>query len=154
MTKVTPRDILIAEGAGNFVGTFFAANDAVRPGTIVTNTGGAQKKVDWPDTAGDCALGVVGCNPGHDIDTGYTAVTDSFPVYYVGSGAVVWVRTRTNAGAIVAGTPIMSDGGTADGLAIIAADSATVFTTAIGRATHWMDNIASEAWVKVRLGGV
>ena len=155
MTKVTPRDILIADGAGNFIGSFFAANDAVVPGHIVTQTGGSQKAVDWPDADGDHSLGIVGCSPGHDIDTAYTAVTDTFPVYLCGSGAEVWVRFKTSGGALVAGEPVMNDGATAaNGLAIAAADSATLFATVVGKCQHWHDDIASESWIKVRLGGV
>ena len=127
--------------------------DAVVPGHIVTQTGGSQKTVCWPDAAGDVSLGIVGLNPGHDIDAAYTA-GDTFPVYIVGKGATVWVRFRTSGGACVAGTPIMADGGTADGLAIIAADSATVFNAGIGRSVAWHDDIAAESWIAVDLCGV
>ena len=153
MTKITPRDILIAPGCGTYVMTFYTYDDAVKPGHIVTNTGGSQKKVCFPDAAGDVSLGIVGCSPGHDIDTAYTA-GDTVPVYMVGSGATVWVRFRLNGGALVAGSPVMADGGTGDGLAIVGADSATVFNAGIGRSIHWADNIASESWVAVKLNGV
>jgi len=148
-----PRDILIANGAGTFVMTFASHTDAVVPGHIVTNTGGAQKTCCFPDAAGDVSLGIVGCMPGHDVETAYTA-GDTFPVYMVGGAATVWVRYRTSGGAVLAGDPIMADGGTADGLAIVGADSATVFAAGIGRCTHWHDDIAAESWVAVKLTGV
>lgn len=144
---------MVANGAGKFVMTFATHTDAVQPGHIVTQTGGAQKTCAWPDAAGDVSLGVVGCRPGHDVDTAYTA-GDTVPVYMVGGCAVVWVRFRTSGGAVLAGDPIMADGGTADGLAIVGADSATVFAAGIGRATHWHDDVGSESWVQVRLSGV
>ena len=130
--------------------TFATHTDAVVPGHIVTQTGGSQKTCCWPDAAGDATLGVVGNLPGQDVDTAYTA-GDTVPVYMNGSGAVVWVRFRTSGGAAVAGTPIMADGGTADGLAIIAADSATLFNALLGNCNHWHDDIASESWIQVRL---
>ena len=120
------------------------------PGHNVTQIGGSQKTCAWPDTAGDVALGIVGCNLGHDVNTAYTA-GDTVPVYMVGSGAVVWVRYRTSGGALVAGDPVMNAGGTADGLAIVGADGATIFATKLGRCTHWHDDIASESWIQVRL---
>jgi len=130
--------------------TFMTHTDAVKPGHIVTQTGGSQKTVCWPDAAGDATTGVAGCLPGQDVDTAYTA-GDTIPVYMRGSGAVVWVRFRTSGGALVAGQPVMADGGTADGLAIAAADSATLFAALLGYCTHWHDDIASESWVQVRL---
>lgn len=133
--------------------TFATHTDAVLPGHIVTNTGGAQKTCCWPDAAGDVSLGIVGCLPGHDVDTAYTA-GDTVPVYMVGGGATVWVRFRTSGGALVAGSPVMADGGTADGLAITGADGATIFTDGIGRSIAWHDDIASESWVAVKLCGV
>lgn len=82
-------------------------------------------------------------------------MTDTFPVYLCGSGAEVWVRFKTSGGALVAGAPVMNDGATAaNGLAIAAADSATLFATVVGKCQHWHDDIASESWIKVRLGGV
>jgi hypothetical protein len=117
---------LISPGSGNYVRTFMSHTDAVKPGHIVTQTGGSQKTCAWPDAAGDVSLGIVGLNPGQDVDTAYTA-GDTFPVYIVGKGATVWVRYRTSGGALVAGSPVMADGGTADGLAIVGADGATVF---------------------------
>ena len=153
MTKITPRDILIAPGVGTYVMTFMSHTDAVVPGHIVTQVDGSQKTCCWPDAAGDVSLGIVGCSPGHDIDAAYTA-GDTFPVYMVGGGATVWVRYRTNGGALVAGSPVMADGGTGDGLAIVGADSATIFNAGIGRSIAWHDNIASESWVAVKLCGV
>jgi len=125
------------------------STDAVKPGHLVTTTGEAQKAVAWPDLAGDVTLGVVGCASGHDIDTAY-AVGDMMPVYACGSGAVVWVRYRTSAGAAVAGAFISGGGLTADGLAILAVDSATEWNL-VGRITHFHSDIAAEAWIKVRL---
>ena len=153
MTKITPRDILIAPGAGTYSMTFMSHTDAVKPGHIVTQTGGSQKTCCWPDAAGDVSLGIVGLNPGQDVDVAYTA-GDTFPVYMVGSGATVWVRFRTSGGALVAGSPVMADGGTADGLAIVGADGATIFNAGIGRSVAWHDDIASESWVAVKLCGV
>ena len=144
---------MIAPGCGTYVMTFYTFDDAVKPGHIVTNTDGSQKKVCWPDAAGDVSLGVVGLIPGHDVDTAYTA-GDTVPVYMVGGQATVWVRFRLSGGAVVAGSPIMADGGTADGLAIVGADSATVFNAGIGRSIAWHDDIASESWVAVKLCGV
>ena len=133
--------------------TFMSHTDAVKPGHIVTQTGGSQKTCCWPDAAGDDSLGIVGCRPGQDVDTAYTA-GDTFPVYVVGHCATVWVRYRTSGGALVAGSPVMADGGTADGLAIAGADSATVYAAGIGRSQGWHDDIASESWVAVCLNGV
>ena len=129
--------------------TFITHTDAVKPGHIVTQTGGAQKTVCWPDAAGDVSTGIAGCLPGHDVDTAYTA-GDTIPVYMCGSGAVVWVRERSNGGAMVAGAFVSGGGATADGLAILAVDSATEWNL-IGRCTHWHDDIASESWIQVRL---
>ena len=153
MTKITPRDILIAPGCGTYVMTFMSHTDAVKPGHIVTQTDGSQKTCAFPDAAGDVSLGIVGLIPGADVDVAYTA-GDTFPVYMVGAGATVWVRYRTSAGALVAGSPVMADGGTADGLGKLAADSATVFAAGIGRSIAWHDDIASESWVAVKLNGV
>ena len=153
MTKITPRDILIANGCGTFVMTFMSHTDAVLPGHTVTQIDGSQKTCAWPDTAGDVSLGVVGLNPGHDIDAAYTA-GDTFPVYMVGGGATVWVRYRLSGGALVAGSPVMSAGGTADGLCIAGADGVTICFTGIGRSIAWHDDIASESWVAVKLCGV
>lgn len=108
------------------------------------------KAVAWPDVAGDVSLGIVGCAYGHDINTAY-ATGDMMPVYMCGSGAVVWVRYRTSAGALTSGQFISNGGATIDGLAIPAVDSATLWNL-VGRVTHWHDDIASEAWIKVRLG--
>lgn len=117
----------------------------------MTTTGEATfKAVAWPDAAGDLSLGIVGCSPDHDINTAY-AVGDMVPVYMCGSGATVWVRYRTSAGALTAGQFISNGGVTIDGLAITAVDSATLWNL-VGRVTHWHDDIAAEAWIKVRLG--
>jgi len=151
MVNITPRDILIANGAGTFVQTFNNSTDAVKPGHIVTATGeAAAAAVAWPDAADDIATGVVGCAPGHDIDTAYS-VGDMMPVYMTGSGAVVWVRLKNGAGAgvAVAGDLVGHDGATAvNGLAIAGVEGTY---ENIGRLTHWHNTIAAEQWIKVRL---
>ena len=149
MVNITPRDILIANGAGTFVQTFNNSTDAVLPGHIVTATGEAvAAAVAWPDAANDTCVGVVGCAPGHDIDTAYST-GDMMPVYMTGSGAVVWVRLKTGVAAQVAGNLIGSDAATAiNGLAIAGVEGAY---ENIGRITHWHNTIAAEQWVKVRL---
>lgn len=149
MVNITPRDILIANGAGTFVQTFNNSTDAVKPGHIVTATGETvASAVAWPDLADDTCVGVVGNAPGHDIDTAY-AVGDMMPVYMTGSGAVVWVRLKTSAGAMVAGDLLMHDGDTAiNGLAIAGTEGTYEI---LGRITHWHNDIAAEQWVKVRL---
>jgi hypothetical protein len=114
---------LIANGAGNFIQTFNNSTDAVKPGHIVTTVGETQKNVCWADAANDLSTGVVGCAPGHDIDTAYS-VGDMVPVYMTGSGAVVWVRAKTSIGALGAGYLIGNDGATgANGLAAIGVNS-------------------------------
>jgi hypothetical protein len=115
----------------------------------VTTTGETQKNVAWPDAAGDIATGVVGCAPGHDIDTAYST-GDMMPVYMTGSGATVWVRLRTSAGALTAGAFVSHGGATVDGLAIVGVDSATLANN-IGRITHFHADVAAEQWIKVRL---
>jgi len=141
---------LIAPGAGKYKMTFATHTDAVKPGHIVSQTGGTQKTCCWPDAVTDNTLGVVGCKPGHDVDTAYTA-GDTVPVFMRGSGAVVWVRFRTSGGALVAGQPVSHGGATADGLGIAGVDSANHLFDHLGYCTHWHDDIASESWVQVRL---
>ena len=133
--------------------SFFTADDLVKPGCVVTQTGQSQKKVAWPDVAGDVSWGVVGVLSGQDVDTAYP-IGSTIPVYIVGGLATVWVRARANAGAMVAGTPLMGSHATVDGQILIAADSATVFNAGIGRCTHWHDDIGSDSWVAVKLCGV
>jgi hypothetical protein len=149
MTNITPRDILVANGVGNFVKTFNNSTDAVLPGHIVTTTGeAADGAVAWPDAANDISTGVVGCAPGHDIDTAYS-VGDMMPVYMTGSGAEVWVRLKASVAAQVAGNLIGNDGATAaNGLAIAGVEGTYEL---LGRITHWHNTIAAEQWVKVRL---
>ena len=108
-----------------------------------------QKELAWPDQAGDISTGVVGCAPGHDIDTAYS-VGDMMPVYMCGSGATVWVRYRSSAGALVSGQRVSGGGATIDGRAIAAVDVATPGVH-IGRVQHYHTDIAAEAWIKVRL---
>lgn len=132
---------------------FFTGDDLVLPGCVVTQTGQSQKEVAWPDAAGDVSLGVVGVRTDQDVDTAYPLGT-CIPVYMVGSFATVWVRARANAGAMVAGTPLMGSHASVDGQILIAADSATVFNAGIGRCTHWHDDIGSDSWVAVKLCGV
>ena len=133
--------------------TFFTFDDLVKPGCVVTNTGGAQKSVCWPDAAGDAATGVVGCLPGQDVDTAY-AVGSTVPVYMVGSFATVWVRYRASGGALVAGSPVMASQVAVDGQTIAAADSVTVFAAGVGRCTHWHADDLSDSWIAVKLCGV
>ena len=137
---------------GNFIATFMTTDDAVKPGHLVTQIDHSQKVVAWADAADDIVTGVVGCSPSNDVDTAYP-IGSSVPVYQTGSLATVWVRYKTNGGALVAGSPVMSTAGTSiDGLAVVGADSANFLFEQLGRATHWHDNIASESWVKVKLG--
>jgi hypothetical protein len=139
---------LIANGAGTFVQTFNNSTDAVKPGMIVTQTGeAAASLVAWPDGANDISTGVVGCAPGHDVDTAYT-VGDMMPVYMTGSMAVVWVRLVTGAAAMVAGDLVDNSGATADGLAVVGTEG---LYENLGRITHWHNTIAAEQWIKVRL---
>jgi hypothetical protein len=128
--------------------TFNNSTDAVKPGHIVTTVAEAQKAVAWPDAANDVSTGVVGCIPGGDIDTAY-ATGVMMPVYMTGSAAVVWVRYKTSAGALSAGELIGNDGATAaNGLAILGVEGTY---ENLGRVTHFHDDIAAEAWIKVRL---
>jgi hypothetical protein len=148
MTNITPRDILVANGVGNFVKTFNNKVDAVKPGHIITCTGAAADgDAAWPDAANDISTGVVGCAPGHDIDTAYST-GDMMPVYMTGSGAEVWVRYKTSAGALVAGDLIDNTGVAADGLATKGTEG---LYENLGRVTHWHNDIAAEQWIKVRL---
>lgn len=146
----TPRDILVSPGIGNYVKTFNNSTDAVKPGHIVTTTGETAdtRNVAWPDAANDICLGVVGCAPGHDIDTAYST-GDMMPVYLKGNGAEVWVRVKASAGAIKTGAEIMHDGGTAaNGLAILGTE--LVFEH-LGFASMESPDVAAERWCKVVL---
>ena len=148
MVNITPRDILIANGTGTFIQTFNNSTDAVKPGHIVTTLGEAQKAVAWPDAANDESIGVVGCAPGHDVNTAYS-VGDMMPVYMTGSGAVVWVRGKTSLGSANAGALIGNDAATAiNGLAILGVEGTY---ENVGRLTHFHTDIAAEQWIKVRL---
>lgn len=148
MTKITPRYILVSNGTGNFIKTFFAENDAVKPGHIVSGTAAGQGGCDWADAANDVPIGVVLCPPGADIDAAITA-TESFEVAVCGSGAEVWVRFKTSGGALAAGSLVMHDGATAaNGLALLGLEGTY---EVIGRCLDLHDDIASESWVKVRL---
>lgn len=143
----TPRDILISNGAGQFVSTFNNSTDAVKPGHVVTTLGEAQKNVAWADAANDQPLGVVGCAPGHDVDTAYS-VGDMMPIYMCGSAAVVWSRFKTSGGALSAGELVMLDSGTANGLTVAGTEG---LYEVCGRITHFHADIASEQWIKLRL---
>ena len=128
--------------------TFNNKVDAVKPGHIVTQTGAAAASdVAWPDAANDTSVGVVGCAPGHDIDTAYST-GDMMPVYMTGSMAVVWVRYVTSGGALVAGDLVDNSGVTADGLAVLGTEG---LYENLGRITHWHNTIVGEQWIKVRL---
>jgi len=147
----TPNSILIREGVGNYCVTMYNSTDAIKPGHIVTTTGETGRGVCWADAAGDIAYGVVGCAPGHDPNTAYS-VGDMVPVYPRSAGALVWVRIKTSAGAIVRGQAIMHDGATAvNGLGILGVDSATLFATKIGSAAQISADVAAERWCKVQL---
>ena len=149
----TPRQILVAPGAGVYEVTANNSTDAVVPGGIVTTTGETadSNNVAWPDAASDIVLGVVGCPPGHSIDVAF-ATGDMMPVYVRGSGATVWVRIKTSAGAIKKGTALQHDGATAaNGLAILAADSVTLFNDFLGLSAMDSPDEANERWCMVRL---
>lgn len=128
------------------------STDAVKPGHIVTTTGEGDRAVAWPDAAGDNSFGVVGCAPGHDVNTAY-AVGDMMPVYTRASKATVWVRAKTSLGANIAGQKLMHDGATAvSGLAILAADGATLFNDILGECLQTSADVAAEKWLMVQLG--
>lgn len=102
----------------------------------------------WPDAADDTCVGVVGCAADHDIDTAYST-GDMMPVYMTGSAAVVWVRLKASAGALVAGDFVGNDGATvANGLAIAGVEGTYEI---LGRITHFHADVAAEQWIKVRL---
>jgi hypothetical protein len=146
----TPRDIEVAPGVGNYKITCNNSTDAVKPGHIVTTTGETAdtRNVAWPDAANDICFGVVGCAPGHDIDTAYST-GEMMPVYVKGSAAEVWVRVKTSAGAIKLGAELMHDGGTAvNGLAILGTE--LVFEH-LGFASMESPDVAAERWCTVRL---
>ena len=147
-----PSKILVREGSGNYVVWMLNSTDAVKPGHIVTTTGEGDRAVAWADADGDISYGVVGCAPGHDPDTAYgTGVM--MPVYTREGGAQVWVRAKTSLGANTAGQILMNDGATtANGLAIVGADSATLPMTKIGEASQTSADVAQEKWLKMTLG--
>ena len=91
----TPRKILVREGKGNYCITMNNSTDAIKPGHIVTTTGESDRDVCWADAAGDIAYGVVGCAPGHDVDTAYST-GDMVPIYTRAGGSTVWVRLDLN----------------------------------------------------------
>jgi len=138
---------LVANGDGNFIKTYFAENDAVKPGHVVSGTGAAQGACDWPDGANDIPLGVVMELPDQDIDTAYTAGA-SFPVAVCSSGAEVWVRFKTSGGALAAGSFVSHSDAEANGLTELGTEG---LYEVIGRCLDLHDDIASESWVKVRL---
>lgn len=143
---MAPKTILVRKGAGNYCLTMNNSTDAVKPGHIVTTTAEGDRDVAWPDAANDIAKGVVGCAPGHDIDTAYS-VGDMMPVYPKGHGTEVWVRVKTSAGAIESGMELMHDGGTAvNGLAILGTE---LFFEHIGYATMASADVAAERWCKM-----
>ncbi len=149
---MAPNKILIREGKGNYVVWMLNSTDAVKPGHIVTTTGEGDRAVAWADADGDISFGVVGNAPGHDVGTAYgTAVM--MPVYPRSAGAEVWVRAKTSLGANSAGQILMNDGATtANGLAIVGADSATLPMTKIGVANMFSADVANEKWLKCVLG--
>lgn len=138
----------MANGTGPFIKTFFAENDAVKPGHIVSGTAAGQGGCDWADAADDVPIGVALCLPGQDVDVAYVAGV-SFPVAVCSSSALVWVRFKTNGGALAAGSLVMHDGATgANGLALLGTEG---LYEVIGRSLDLHDDIASESWVLVRL---
>ena len=139
---------MVANGIGPFIKTFFAENDAVKPGHIVSGTGAGQGACDWADAANDVPIGIVLCLPGQDVDQAYTAGV-SFPVAVCSSGALVWSRFKTSGGALAAGSLVMHDGATgANGLSLLGTEG---LYEVIGRSLDLHDDIASESWVLVRL---
>jgi len=145
----------VAPGVGNYIITGNITDDAAKPGQIVTTISmtADTANVCWPDAANETTLGVVGCTPGHNIDTAYTT-GDMAPIYVVGHGTEVWLRIIANAGAIKRGDMIESSGVTADGVAILFTDEPiTVGYEKIGRAAMESPDEAVERWVKVRLTG-
>ena len=148
MTKITPRSILVANGSGPFIKSFFAENDAVKPGHIVSGTGAGQGACDWADAVGDVPIGVALCKSGQDVDVAYAAGV-TFPVAVCSSGAEVWVRYKINGGALASGSFVMHDGAVgANGLALLGVEGLYAL---IGRSLSLHDQIASESWVLVRL---
>ena len=147
MTKINPRSILVANGSGNFIKTYYSATDSVKPGHIVSGTGVAQKACDFPDDASDVPIGIVLCSPNHDVNTAY-AVGGSFEVAVCSSGALVWVRFKTSGGALAAGSLVDHSGLEANGLAELGVEG---LHENIGRSLDLHDDIASESWVLVRL---
>ena len=147
MTKITPRAILVANGTGNFIKTFYAENDLVKPGHVVSGTGAAQGACDWPDAANDVPIGVVLCSPNQDVDTAYPVGT-SFEVALCSSGAEVWARYKTSGGALAAGSLVSHSDAEANGLTELGTEG---LYEVIGRSLDLHDDIASESWVKVRL---
>ena len=149
---MAPNKILIREGKGNYVVWMLNSTDAVKPGHIVTTTGEGDRAVAWADADGDISFGVVGNAPGHDVDTAYSTGI-MMPVYPRSAGAEVWVRAKTSLGANTAGQILMNDGATtANGLAIVGADSATLPMTKIGEANQTSADVAAEKWLKCVLG--
>ena len=150
---MAPNKILVREGKGNYVIWMLNSTDAVKAGHIVTTTGEGDRAVAWADAAGDIAYGVVGNAPGNDVGTAYSTGI-MIPVYPRSAGALVWVRIKTSAGAIVAGQAIMHDGATgANGQADLGVDSATLFASKIGVSTMTSADEANERWCKVELEG-
>ena len=149
---MAPNKILVREGKGNYVVWMLNSTDAVKPGHIVTTTGEGDRAVAWADADGDTSHGVVGNPPGHDVNTAFgTGVM--MPVYTRNGGAQVWVRAKTSLGANIASQPLMNDGATtANGLAILGADSATLPFTRIGYADQTSADVAEEKWLKMTLG--
>jgi len=91
--------------------TFSATTTTIFPGYLVTTTGETDPDVVVVGTANDVSTGVALCKPNHDIDSAYAA-GEFFPVALCGSGAVVWTFLKASGGAVLAGTPLLSDAGT------------------------------------------
>ena len=138
---------MVSNGDGAFIKTFRSVADAVKPGMCVSGTGGTQGTAEFADAADDVTVGVVLEMPNQDIDTAY-AVGASFPVALCSSGAEVWVRYKTNGGALAAGSFVQNTDAEANGLSELGAEG--LYET-FGRSLHMRDNIASESWALVRL---
>jgi hypothetical protein len=140
---------LVAPGVGRYQRTFNDAAGGLLPGMIVTTTDQAadSRDVVVPDAADEICTGVVGCWPGHDIETAYSA-GDPVPVYMKGSLAEVWVLFVASGGAIKRGTELCHSGVTADGLAAIGAEE--VFEH-LGFATMDSADSVANRFVTVRL---
>ena len=91
--------------------TFITKGVDILPGVPVTMTGETAPEVVTVGTANDVTLGVVLCNPGHDIDLAYAAGVE-VTVAMAGSGAAVWTYAKANVADLFAGASLHTDAGT------------------------------------------